>query len=204
MYQPYWVCGSKGYLVHTAHIPPAVEWKIAYMAKFGVPLFPQSRASQWQIMILWQFGPCTVCTSHIGSVSPRAIWYAQLIYPLPWNEKLRIWQSFGYPRSHNQGRPCGRLWFYGILDLKLYVPAILGPWVQGVFGTYSSYTGLNVESKARTWPIWDAVIPTNEGVTVADSEFIEAWTLYCLYQPIGFAGLGAIWYIKHIYPLLWN
>ena len=35
MCQPYWVCGFKGYLVHTTHIPPAVEWKIAYMAKFG-------------------------------------------------------------------------------------------------------------------------------------------------------------------------
>ena len=86
MYQPYWVCGSKGYLVHTTHIPPAIEWKIAHLAKFGVPSFPQSRASLWQIMILWQFGRHqTVCTSHIGSVGPRAIWYIKLIYPLLWN-----------------------------------------------------------------------------------------------------------------------
>ena len=92
MYQPCWVCGSKGYLVHTAHIPPL------------------------------------------------------------WNEKSRIWPSFGCPRSHNGGRPCGRLGFYGSLDAKLYVPAILGPWVQGLFGTYSSYTRLNVESKAHIWP----------------------------------------------------
>ena len=41
VYQPYWVCRSKVYLVHKAHIPPAVELKIAYMAKFGVPSFPQ-------------------------------------------------------------------------------------------------------------------------------------------------------------------
>ena len=25
MYQPYWVCGSNGYLVHAAHIPSAME-----------------------------------------------------------------------------------------------------------------------------------------------------------------------------------
>ena len=75
MYQTYWVRGSKGYLVHTAHIPPAVEWKIAYMAKFGVPSFPQSRESLWQVRVLWQFGRKTVCTNHIGSVGPRAIWY---------------------------------------------------------------------------------------------------------------------------------
>ena len=57
MYKPYWVCGSKGYLVHTTHIPPAVEWKIAHMAKFGVPSLPQSRAFLWQIKILWRVGP---------------------------------------------------------------------------------------------------------------------------------------------------
>ena len=74
MYQPYWVCGSKGYLVHKAHLHPALELKVAYMAKFGVPSLPQSMASLWQIMIWWQFGPCTVCTSHIGSVGPRSIW----------------------------------------------------------------------------------------------------------------------------------
>ena len=86
MYQPYWVCGSRGYLVHIAHIPFAIEWKIAHMAKFGVPSFRQTRASLWQIMILWQFGRHqTVCTSHIGSVGPRTIWYTKLIYPLLWN-----------------------------------------------------------------------------------------------------------------------
>ena len=68
MYRPYWICWSKGYLIHKTHIPSVVELKVAYMAKFGVPSFPQTRASLWQIRILWQFGPQTVCTSHIGSV----------------------------------------------------------------------------------------------------------------------------------------
>ena len=75
MYQPYWVCGSNGYLLHAAHIPSAMELKITYLAKFRVPSFPQLWASLWQITILWQFGRQTVCTSHIGSVGPRAIWY---------------------------------------------------------------------------------------------------------------------------------
>ena len=87
MYKPYWFCESKGYLVHKAHLPPAIESKVAYMAKFVVPSVPQTRASLWQIMILWQSGPCTVCTSHIGSVGSKVIWYPQLLYPLLWNEK---------------------------------------------------------------------------------------------------------------------
>ena len=57
MYQSYLVCGSKGYLVHKAHISPAVELKEAYMAKFRVPSFPQSRASLWQIMIMAVWTP---------------------------------------------------------------------------------------------------------------------------------------------------
>ena len=85
MYKPYWFCGSKGYLVHKAHIPPAMEFKVAYMAKFGALSFPKTRASIWQIMIWWQFGPYTVCTSIIGSVGLTAIWYIKLIYPLLWN-----------------------------------------------------------------------------------------------------------------------
>ena len=131
MCKPYWFCGSKGYLVHKAHIPAAMEFKVAYM----VPSVPQTRASLWQIMIPWQFGPCIVCTSHIGSVGPRAIWSIKRIYPLLWNEKPRIWPSFWCPCSHIRGHPCGRLRFHGSLDPALYVPAILGPWVLGQFGT---------------------------------------------------------------------
>ena len=75
MNRPYWVRGSKGYVVHKAHLPPAVELKGA------------------------------------------------------------IWPSLGCLRSHKRGRSCGRLRFYGSLDPKLYVPAILGLWVYRLFGT---------------------------------------------------------------------
>ena len=85
-YQRYRLPGSKGYLVHTGYIPSGVEWVVAYMAKFGVPWFPETKASLWQIMILWQSRPCTICTSNIGSLGQRAIWYTQATYPLVWNE----------------------------------------------------------------------------------------------------------------------
>ena len=32
-------------------------------------------------------------------------------------------------------------------------------------------------------PVWEAVIPTNEGAPVADYDLMAAWTLYCMYQP---------------------
>ena len=86
MYQQYRLPGSKGYLVHTGYIPSVVEWLVAYMAKFEVPWFPETKASLWQIMILWPSRPCTVCTSNIGSLGQKAIWYTQVTYPLLWNE----------------------------------------------------------------------------------------------------------------------
>ena len=89
MYQQYRLPGSKGYLVHTCFIPSVVEWILAYMAKFGVPWFPDTKASFWQIMILWQSGPCIVCTSNIGSLGQRAIWCTHVTYPLLWNEYWR-------------------------------------------------------------------------------------------------------------------
>ena len=136
-------------------------------------------------MILWQPGSCTVCTSHIGSLGQRAIWYTQLIYPLLWNEKSRIWQSLRCPRSHNQGCPCARFQIYGSLDPKLYVPAILGPWVQGLFGACSSYTLHTEESKSRLWPSLGFIHSHKQGVPVADYDFMAVWTLYCAYQPYG-------------------
>ena len=52
MYQQYRLAGSKGYLVHTCYKPSVVERILAYMTKFGVPWFPETKASLWQIMIL--------------------------------------------------------------------------------------------------------------------------------------------------------
>ena len=95
MYQQYRLHGSKGYLVHTCYKPSVVEWIMAYMAKFGVPWFPETKASLWQIMIWWQSGSCTICTSNIGSLGQRAIWYTHVTYLLLWNEYLRIWTSLG-------------------------------------------------------------------------------------------------------------
>ena len=51
MYQQYRLPGSKGYLVHACYIPFVVESILAYMAKFGVPCFPETKASLCQIVI---------------------------------------------------------------------------------------------------------------------------------------------------------
>ena len=77
---------KRAILVHTGYIPFVVEWLVAYMAKFGVPWFPETNGSLLQIMILWQSRPCTVYSSNIGSMGQRAIWCTQVTYPLVWNE----------------------------------------------------------------------------------------------------------------------
>ena len=87
MYQPYWVRGSKGYLVLIAHIPSILRNQNHVYGLVWDSVIPTNSASLWQIMISWQFGPCTVRTSHMGSADPRSIWYINLIFPLLWNYK---------------------------------------------------------------------------------------------------------------------
>ena len=145
MYHPYWVHGSKCYLVHIAHI-----------------------------------------------------------LALLWNQN-RVWPSVGCCRSHKQGRPCGRLWFHGSLEPVLYIPAILGLWVQGLFGTCSSYT-LCYEMKNRVYgQVRGVLVPTILGVPMADYDFMAAWALYCMYQPYWVRGSkGYLVHIAHIPALMWN
>ena len=182
MYQQYRLPGSKGYLVHTCYIPSVVEWILAYMAKFGVPWFPETKASLWQIVILWQSGPCTLCTSNIGSLGQRAIWYTHVTYPLLWNEYWRIWPSLGCFGSRKRRRPSGRFWFYGSLDPAPYVPAISASWVKGLFGTHMLHTiccGMNIGVYGQ---VWGALVPRNEGVPLADCDFMAVLTLRPMYQ----------------------
>ena len=104
MQQPYWVCVSKGYLVYTAHIPPccgmknhiycqvwgtlvptiegvpAVMWKIKFIAKFGVPLFPQSRVQLWQIMLFGTYSTYTRLNVESKShIWPSLGYFAQIL-----------------------------------------------------------------------------------------------------------------------------
>ena len=163
-------------------IPFVVEWILACIAKFGVPWFPETKASLWQIVILWQSGPCTLCTSNIGSLGQRAIWYTHVTYPLLWNEYWRIWPSLGCLGSQKRRRPSGRLWIYGSLDPASYVPAISAPWVKELFGTHMLHTlcyGMNIGVYGQ---VWDALVPRNEGVPQADCDFMAVWTLHPMYQ----------------------
>ena len=158
----------KGYLVHKAHISPALELKEAYMAKFGV----------WQIMILWQFGPQTVCTSHIRSVGPRVFSSYSSYTRLTVESKSGIWSSLGCCRSHKRGRPYGRLRFRGSLDHVLYLPAILGLWVQGLLGTYNPNTPILVNEKCIYGQVSGIPIPINWRVFEGDVHFVVGRGLY--------------------------
>ena len=171
-YQQYRLPGSKGYLVQTGCKPSVVEWIVAYICKFGVPWFPETKASLWQIMILWQSRPCTVCTSNIGSLDQRAIWYTQVTYPLSRNEQWRIWLGLGCLGSQKRRRPCGRLWFHGSLDPALYVPAISAPWVKGLFGTHRLHTLCGGINSGVYGQVWGALVPGNEGGPVENYDFM--------------------------------
>ena len=83
---------------------------MAYMAKFGVPWFQETKASLWQIMILRQSRPYTVCTSNIGSLGQRVFGTHRLhtlcwgMIRMPWfpETKACLWQIMILWQS----RPC--------------------------------------------------------------------------------------------------
>ena len=147
-YTHQWLHRCESYLVHIPHI--SQNWQIRRYHQVWGTLF-QPIAALLGIMVISSYqGTCAFCTPSYGSLD---IWYMKLQYPNNSKQEMRIYPSLGCPRSHKRGLPCGRLWFPGRFGPKLYVPSILGPWVQRLFGTYSSYTRLTVESKSRTLPI---------------------------------------------------
>ena len=135
MYQPYWVCVSKGYLVYTAHIPPCCGIKNSVYCEVCGALLPTIEAipvTDYAFMAVWTPN-CMNQTYWVRGSKGYVVHKAHI--PPAVELKGAIWPSLGCLRSHKRGRSCGRLGFYGSLDPKLHVPAISGLWVYRLFGT---------------------------------------------------------------------
>ena len=50
----------------------------------------------------------------------------------------------------------------------------MGPWVQGLFGTQSSFTPIMAEQKCVCGHVWGDPVPTNCRVLKADGHFTVA------------------------------
>ena len=70
----------------------------------------------------------------------------------------------------------------------------MGPWVQGLFGTQSSFTPIMAEQKCVCGHVWGDPVPTNCRVLKADGHFTVARP--CTTRTISYGSLGprAIWY----------
>ena len=55
-------------------------------------------------------------------------------------EECLYGQVWGVPTPHKLLRPLGEWSFYCSQDRVIMVPWVIGPWFQGLFGTYNSYT----------------------------------------------------------------
>ena len=78
------------------------------------------------------------------------------------------------------------------------VPSVMGPWVQGLFGTHSSFTHIMAEQRCVCGHVWGDPVPTNCRLLKADGHFTVARTLYTrikLWVP------GSKGYLVHIAPL---
>ena len=54
----------------------------------------------------------------------------------------------------------------------------MGLWVQGLFGSYSTFTPIIAEQKYVYGPVWGDPVPPNCRVLKADGRFTVARTLY--------------------------
>ena len=77
----------------------------------------------------------------------------------------------------------------------------MGPWVQGLFGTHSSFTPIMAEQKCVCGHIWGDPVPTNCRVLKADGHFTVARTLYYPYHKLWVPGSkGYLVHIAHLHP----
>ena len=172
MCQQYRLPGSKGYLVLIGYIPSVVEWLVAYMAKFGVPWFPETKASLWQIMIYGSLDP-TLYVPAISAPWVKGLYGTHRLYTLfcGMNSGVygKVWVVLVPTKP---SRTSGRLWFYGSPYSALYEPAISAPWVKGLFGTHRFHTlwcGMNSGVYGQ---VWGALDPRNEAVPLVDYDIM--------------------------------
>ena len=95
---------------------------------------------------------------------------------------MRIWPCLGSPCPPKLPRPEGGWLYYGTQDPVLPIPWVTGPWVQGLFGTYSTFTPIIAEQKCVYGPVWGDPVPPNCRVLRADGHFTVARTLYYQYH----------------------
>ena len=122
-----------------------------------------------------------ICT---GSLGPRAIWYIYHFYTHNCKTEMRIWPCLGWPCPPKLPRPKGGWSFYGNQNPVLPILWVTGPWVQGLFGTYSTFTPIIAEQKCVYGPVWGDPVPPNCRVLKADGHFTVARTLYYPYHEL--------------------
>ena len=101
---------------------------------------------------------------------------------------MRIWPCLGWPCPPKLTRPWDGWSFYGSQDPVLPILWVTGPWVQGLFGTYITFTPIIAEQKCLYGPDWGDPVPPNCRVLKPDGRFTVARTLYYPYYELRVPG----------------
>ena len=133
----------------------------------------------------------------------------------PWGQGLFGTYSSFSPIMTEQKCVCGHVWGdpvptncrvlradghfkVGRQDPVLPVLSVMGPWVQGLFGTYSSLSPTMAEQKCVCGHVWGDPVPTNCRVLRVDGHFTVGRTLYYPYYQLWVPGSKG--YLVHIAP----
>ena len=204
MYQQYRLLGSKGYLVQTVCIPSVVEWLVAYIAKFGVPWFPETKAPSGRLWFYGSLDP-TLCVLGISAPWVNALFGTHRLHTLCCGMNCDVYgQVWGALVPRNEGVPLADDVFMAVQTLHStyqqyrlpgskidlvhtgYIPSVV-EWIvayKAKFGAPSF-----PETKASLWQI---IILRQSGPCTACA------------SNIGSLGQRAIWYTQVTHPLLRN
>ena len=97
---------------------------------------------------------------------------------------MRIWPCLGWPCPHKLPCPQDGWSFSSSQDPVLSVPPVMGPWVQGLFGSYSCFTPIMAYQKCVCGHVWGDPVPINCRVLRVDGHLTVARTLYYRYHQL--------------------
>ena len=141
------------------------------MAKFGVLWFPETKASLWQIMILWQSRRCTVCTSNVGSLG-NGLYGTHRLHTLCCGMNSGVYgKVWGALVPRNEGVPLADYDFMAVQTLHWSYQQYRRPGSKGYIGTHRLHTLCCGKNSGVFGQVWGTLVPRNEGVPLADYDF---------------------------------
>ena len=166
--------GFKDYLVYIALCPIMVNKKCTKHTVWG-PIIRKNCG-------VVRTGGHLMVARNLDTVSKHHLVYINLIFHNGKSETRKA--KFGVPLLPQTAASLGEWSFYGSQYPVVSVPPVMGSWVQGLFGEYSSFTPIMENQKFAYDQFRGTPVPINGPVVRANGDFILVRSLFYPYQQL--------------------